>query len=237
MLKEVKKKRAYEDIVTQIRDLIEKGKLKPGDQLPIEKELTETFKVSRSTVREAMLSLETMNLVERRQGNGTYVLASSEDVPLKTLASSPLLASLFHEHDDVIDVLILRKIIEPQIAALASKNATPKQIDLLTEIIAEQEQDLAEGRNPVKGDCDFHYALARMSRNVVLERLLVALVRPLRRVREEYLQTKERKLKSLEGHRKIVAAIARGSATVARRAMLRHLEGIEKCIVEKGGGR
>lgn len=227
MLKEVKKKRAYEDIVTQIRDLIEKGKLKPGDQLPNEKELTETFKVSRSTVREAMLSLETMDLVARRQGNGTYVMASSEEA----------LSSLFHERDDIIDVLTLRKIIEPQIAALASKNATPGQIDALAKIIAEQENDVSEGRNPIKADCDFHYTLARMSKNRVLERLLVALVRPLRKVREEFLQTEERKLKSIDGHRKILGAIERGSARAAKDAMLRHLEGIEKCILEKGGGR
>ena len=79
MLKAVIKKRAYEDIVKQIRNLIEKGKLKRGDQLPTERELSETFKVSRATVREAILSLETMKLVDRRQGNGTYVIASSEE--------------------------------------------------------------------------------------------------------------------------------------------------------------
>jgi GntR family transcriptional repressor for pyruvate dehydrogenase complex len=229
MLREVKKKRAYEDIVTQIRDLIEKGELKPGDQLPNEKEMTETFKVSRSTVREAMLSLETMNLVARRQGNGTYVMArSDEETPL---------ASLFHDRDDFIDVLTLRKIIEPQIAALASKNATRGQIDELAHIITEQENDVSAGRNPIKADCDFHYTLAKMSKNRLLERLLVALVRPLRKVREEYLQTEERKLESVDGHRKILAAITKGSATAARTAMLRHLEGVEKCIIENGGGR
>jgi GntR family transcriptional repressor for pyruvate dehydrogenase complex len=66
MLKAVQKKRAYEDIVKQIRGLIEKGRLKRGDQLPAERELTDTFKVSRATVREAILSLEATNLVQRR---------------------------------------------------------------------------------------------------------------------------------------------------------------------------
>ncbi len=62
MLKEVRKRRAYEDIVLQIKGLIEKGRLKQGDQLPNEKDLSETFKVFRLTVREAILPLETMNL-------------------------------------------------------------------------------------------------------------------------------------------------------------------------------
>ena len=78
MLKAVIKKRAYEDIVQQIRNLIEKGKLKREDQLPSERELSETFKVSRATVREAIVALEANKLVDRRQGNGTYVIVSSE---------------------------------------------------------------------------------------------------------------------------------------------------------------
>ena len=68
MLKAVRKKRAYEDIVKQIRHLIEKGRLKREDQLPTERELSETFKVSRATVREAIFSLETMKLVQTAPG-------------------------------------------------------------------------------------------------------------------------------------------------------------------------
>jgi len=226
----VKKKRAYEDIVIQIQGLIEKGKLKRDDQLPNEKELSETFKVSRSTVREAILSLEMLNLVERRQGDGTYVMASSEEAIVK-----PLAMSLFHEKDDIIDIFTLRKIIEPEIAQLASKHATVKNINELEKIIKEQEKDLTKGKNPVKMDSNFHNVLARMSKNKVLERLIIALVRLLRKTREEYLQTEERKQKSLAGHREILAAIKSGSGLAAKRAMRLHLEGIEKCIVQKEG--
>ena len=78
-LKVVEKKRAYESIVQQVLDLIENGKLKRGDQLPSERELTEIFKVSRTTVREAIRTLESMRLLQSRQGNGTYVLTSNEE--------------------------------------------------------------------------------------------------------------------------------------------------------------
>ena len=108
MLKAVRKKRAHEDIVKQIRNLLEKGKLKRGDQLPTERDLSETFKVSRATVREAIFSLETMKLVERRQGDGTYVIASSEEALIQ-----PLAAFLLHEKDNLIDIFSVRKIIEP----------------------------------------------------------------------------------------------------------------------------
>ncbi len=230
MLKQVRKKRAYEDIVTQIRTLIEKGKLKQGDLLPNEKELSETFKVSRSTVREAVLSLEMLHLVERRQGDGTYVMATSEEAIVK-----PLAASIFHEKDDIIDVFTLRRILEPEIAGLAADRSNPKDIKVLEEIVEKQQQTMASGKSAVMTDSNFHYALARMSGNKVLERLLVALVRLLRKTREAYLQTDERKQKSLAGHRDILNAIKAGNGTMARQAMRRHLEEVENTLFKKNG--
>ncbi len=232
MLREVRKKRAYEDIVTQIRTLIKKGKLKHGDQLPNENELSETFKVSRSTVREAILSLETMNLVDRRQGDGTYVTATSEEAIVK-----PLAASLFHEKDSMIDIFTLRKVIEPEIAEIAATHATQKAINELEEILERQEKELTEGKNPLKTDSNFHYALARMSENKVLERLLFALVGLLRKTREKYLQTEERKQRSLAGHRDILAAMKSGNGIAARHAMKRHLERVESILVQEKARR
>ena len=228
MLKAVRKKRAYEDIVKQIRNLIEKGKLKRGDQLPTERELSETFKVSRSTVREAIFSLETMKLVERRQGDGTYVIASSEEALVQ-----PLATSLFHEKDDMIDIFSLRKIIEPEVAQLASENATPEEINELEEILKEQKKEVANGKNPIQTDSDFHHLLARMARNRVLERLLFTVVDLLSKTREKYLQTEDRKLKSLHGHHDILTAIKNGNGTAARRAMRRHLEDVEDILFKK----
>lgn len=222
MLKAVTKKRAYEGIVDQIRTLIEKGKLKHGDQLPTESELSETFKVSRSTVREAILLLETMMLVERRQGDGTYVIASSEEALIQ-----PLAAFLFQQKDDIIDIFRVRQILEPEIADLAARNATPKMVSRLEEILARQSEVIEGGQNPLTTDSDFHFTLAKMSNNKVLERLLVALVGLLGKTREAYLQTNERMHRSLEGHQEIVDAIKSGDGVTARQAMRRHLATVE----------
>jgi len=235
MLKAIRKKRAYEDIVKQIRHLIEKGKLKRGDQLPTERELSETFKVSRATVREAIFSLETMKLVDRRQGDGTYVIASSEEALVQPLASS-----LYHEKDDIIDIFHLRKIIEPEVAQLASENGSSEEINELEEILKEQEREVEDGKNPIHTDSEFHHLLARMSRNRVLERLLIALVDLLGKTREKYLQTEERKQKSLIGHHHILAAIKDHNGLAARQAMRRHLEDVEDTLFKKkreGGER
>jgi GntR family transcriptional repressor for pyruvate dehydrogenase complex len=234
MLKAIEKKRAYEDIVKQIRTLIEKGKLKRGDQLPVERELSETFKVSRATVREAIFNLEVKRLVQRRQGDGTYVIASSEETLVQ-----PLAAALFHARDDIIDIFSIRKMIEPEVAQLASANATPEEIAELEELLKEQEEGIAGGKPPIQTDTDFHHLLARMSRNRVLERLLLALVDLLRRTRENYLQTSERMERSLRGHREILKAIKNGQGRVARQAMRRHLEDVEHAVFNKrkGGGK
>lgn len=229
-LKAVKKKRAYQDIVEQIRSAIEKGKLKPGDQLPNEKELSVSFSVSRSTVREAILSLETTQLVQRRQGEGTYVTASSEDALVR-----PLAAALLNEKDDIIDIFAVRKIIEPEVAKLASEHASPEAIARLETIISEQEKELQEGIF-FHSDADFHQALSKMTGNKVLERLLSAFVGVLGKTRSKYLVTEERKQKSITGHNEILAAIRSRHGPAAREAMVRHLEEVEKTLFKKKGG-
>jgi GntR family transcriptional repressor for pyruvate dehydrogenase complex len=234
VLKAIEKKRAYEDIVKQIRKLIEKGKLKRGDQLPVERELSETFRVSRSTVREAIFNLETMRLVQRRQGDGTYVIASSEE----TLVL-PLAAALFHEKDDIIDIFSIRKMIEPEVAHLASENRTPEEVDELEEILKEQKKEVESGKNPIHTDSEFHHLLAKMAKNRVLERLLITLVDLLGKTREKYLQTEERKRQSLHGHYEILTAVKNGNGRAARKAMERHLQSVEHAVFnkKKGGGK
>ena len=229
MLRAVKKRRVYEDIVGQINHLIQRGKLKRGDQLPTERELVDTFKVSRASVREAIFYLEAMNLVQRRQGDGTYVIASNEEALVQ-----PLATSLFHEKDDLIDIFSLRKIIEPEVAQRASENATSEEIVELEEILKEQKKEVARGTNPIRTDYDFHHCLSRIARNRVLERLLFALDDLLRQTRERYLQPEERKRRSLQGHQKILSAIKKRNPAAARQAMRQHLEEIEDIIFKKG---
>lgn len=228
MLKAVIKKRAYEDIVRQIRCLVEKGKLKRDDQLPSERELSETFKVSRATVREAVIALEAMMLVERRQGNGTYVVASSEEALVQ-----PLAAALFHEKDDLIDIFYVRKVLEPGMAQQAAENATSGEIAELEEIVKDQGEAVIHGRDPFQNDTHFHHLLARMCRNRVLERLFLALVDLLHQSRGKNVQSEERMAKSLEGHRDVLEAIRQRDGVAARRAMRRHLEEVESILFPK----
>jgi GntR family transcriptional repressor for pyruvate dehydrogenase complex len=231
MLKAVKKKRVYEEIVRQIRNLIQKGKFKQGDQLPTERELVDTFKVSRTSVREAIRYLESMKLVESRQGNGTYVIASSEEALVQ-----PLALTLFLEKDNLMDIFSIRKILEPQVAQLAAEKATPSEINELEEILQEQAKALASSISITKTDSEFHNLLTQTAKNRVLERLLLAILDLLAQTREKYLQVEERAQKSLKGHQEILSAIKARNPLAARQAMRRHLEEVEHILFNKKKG-
>jgi GntR family transcriptional regulator, transcriptional repressor for pyruvate dehydrogenase complex len=231
-LKVVEKKKAYESIVQQVIDLIEIGKLKQGDQLPSERELSDIFKVSRTTVREAIRTLESMKLLQSRQGNGTYVLASSEEDLIQ-----PLAAALFNAKDDIRDIFYIRKIIEPHVALLAAENATALEIEEMEEILRKQELCIENEESAIEMDTAFHNLMASATKNRVMERLIVALVDFLRQSREKSLMDEEhdkkRPKRSLEGHRHVLTAIKNGDSEAARKLMLQHLEDIENIVFQK----
>ena len=179
-------------------------------------------------MREAILSLETMRLVERRQGDGTYVIATSEEVLVQPLASA-----LFGEKDDLIDVFYLRKIIEPEVAQTAAGNATAEEIEELEKVLSEQENDVIGGGQGVHIDSTFHHLLSRIAKNRVLERLSMALMDLLSQTRDEYLQSEERRRVSVKGHQRILDAIKSGNGMAARQAMLKHLADVEKIVFAK----
>ncbi len=205
MLRVVEKKRAYEDIVRQVIALIEEGKLKRGDHLPSERELTEAFKVSRTTVREAIRTLESMKLLQSRQGNGTYVLASSEEALIQ-----PLAAALFNKKDDIRDIFYIRKIIEPHVAELAAENATPQEIEEMERILRKQEECIGHRENIIETNSAFHNLIVKATKNRVMERLIVVLIDLLKKSREKSLmedENDERAKRSLEGHHRVLSAI------------------------------
>ncbi len=229
ILKAVKRTRIYQDIVAQLKELIAEGKLKPGDQLPSERELSEMFQVSRASVREAIRALESMGFIEIRQGEGTYI-ASSVETLLASVASA-----LLHQRDPLLQVFEARKILEPAIAALAAERATAQEVADLEVILTEQTQQIADGETGVEADTHFHSTLAEAAKNEVLLRLNEAIVDHLRETRERSLQTKGRPPRSLAGHREILAAIGSKDPARAQAAMLDHLETIEHNVLRLSG--
>jgi GntR family transcriptional regulator, transcriptional repressor for pyruvate dehydrogenase complex len=226
MLKVIKKTRIYEEVVSQIHDLIKEGRFKAGDQLPAERELAETFKVSRTSVREALRALETQGLVVSRTGTGNFVA----DLPIESLVA-PLAKLLIDEKDALADIFEMRKLIEPHIASLAAERATPRDIERMKTILDKQSDAVSRGETGVEADAEFHFAIGRATQNHALEKLVSGLMEILSHSREESLQTPGRRMDSIESHRKILASIEAHDQTKAREAMLRHVERVEENVL------
>src|SRR6188768_173721 len=133
MLRAIKKTRIHEEVFSQIQELIREGRFKARDQLPSERELAETFKVSRTSVREALRALESQGMIVSRTGMGNFVV----DMPVESLVG-PLARLLIDEKKALADVFEMRKLIEPHIAALAAERATRNDVAQLKRIVAKQ---------------------------------------------------------------------------------------------------
>jgi len=221
-LETIQKTKVYEEVAAQLERLILDGALKPGDKLPPERELAERFGVSRSAVREAIRSLELKGLVEPRPGEGTLVRTPSIDSLLDPLAS------LLGQRLEVVhELLEVRSMIEPHLAGRAARNAGPEDIAQLEAILERQKAKVSRQELAIEEDSDFHYTIARASKNSVILKVVDMLMDILRESRERSLQVEGRREKSLAGHRRILNAIKRRDVEGAEEAMRQHLAEIE----------
>ena len=226
MLRAIKKTRIHEEVVTQVRTLIRQGRLKAGDQLPSERELAETFKVSRTSVREALRALEAQGLIISRTGMGNFVA----DLNVESLVA-PLAKLLIEEKDALADVFEMRKLIEPRIAYLAAQRATRRDIERMKEILQTQSEAVGRGETGLEADAELHFTIGQATQNQALKKLVSGLMEITSDSREESLQTPDRRQASIESHRRIVSAIERHERTSAQKAMLRHIEQVEESVL------
>src|SRR5207249_12011936 len=224
----VRKVRRYEQVAEQIRRMISEGALKPGDLLPPERELVAKLGVGRSSNRDAVRTLEVMGILEPRQGHGTVVRDLSTDALVVPLASV-----LTRKREMVAELLDVRRILEPALAARAARNASDDEIAELEEILRRQEQKLQRGEPAIEEDSQFHYALALAARNSVLQRVLDVLMDLLRESRTRSLQVPGRLERSYAGHRRILRAIKRRDAKAAEKAVKQHLSEIEAILMRQ----
>ena len=165
----VQRRRLYEDIVQQLHTLIRQGMLQHGARLPSERMLAEQFNVSRSSVREAIRSLELQGLVVSRRGSGTFINTEAIETVVALLAST-----LTTGDETVKEIFEMRHLLEPQIAAVAATRADPDEVQRLADILEEQQEQLARGESGVDADTAFHFALASATHNSALVKVVSA---------------------------------------------------------------
>lgn len=151
-----------DNIIAQIRDAILSGKLKPGDRLASERELTGRFRVSKATMREALRVLEVMGLIEIRKGiaGGAFVA----EVDMKTTIHS-LINFLHFQSVTVRDLTMLRYLVEPPVAQIAAAKLTERDSLNLKRLI---EEKVPSNEKEAAKEIGFHRYLARMAENMIL---------------------------------------------------------------------
>lgn len=217
-----KGRRLYEDIVQEFSSLIRQGVLKPGERLPSERVLADQLQVSRSSVREALRSLELQGLVISKRGSGTFINTDNLESMVALLAST-----LTSGADTLKHIFEMRHMLEPQIAALAAQRANKQEVAELESILEEQVKEIADGGTGVDSDTAFHFAMASATHNSALVKVISAVEDILRRSRNQSLQEPGRPQRSLASHREILGMIHSGDAAGARRAMEYHLTTVE----------
>lgn len=205
------------DIVEKrIVQLIMKNGMQPGDKLPNEYMLARELGVGRNTLREAMTRLVERNALEKRQGAGTFV-SEKRGVPRDPLGMS------FTKNDTrvALELFDVRLMLEPQVAALAAKNAKSKTIKKLAQLCEDVEKKIESGESYYIEDEAFHTCIAECSGNVVLKTLIPILVSSIQMTTSS---TGDRfRENTYNEHRKIFDAINRRDSLGASTAMSEHL--------------
>lgn len=200
-------------------EMLRSGRYRVGDRLPSELELAATLGVGRSAVREGIRELVTLDLVELRRGRGTYVRSLRGDLLMRPETFDDVVRSAVSR-----ELLEVRRIIEPEAAALAAIRSTPGDVDRLRHDVDRLREAVNVGYRPPE-DLGFHLDVVRATHNTSLSRVAGAIVGFYER--DEVLPTEH----DIVEHGAICEAIARHDPEAARRLMQGHLSEIGGAVL------
>lgn len=227
----VRTSRLYEQIVQQIEESILKGALRPGDQLPAERELAQRFGVSRTAVREAVKALREKGLVEAFSGRGTFITDGTSQAVRQSLD----LMVKIGQPEGSTHLAELRAILEPEIAALAATRSEESDLATMREAVAVMDR---AGKDPdayIEADLDFHLALAEAAANPLILSLIDSIVGLLREQRLRIFKVPGGPERGQIHHKRILEAMETRDPERAREAMRAHLEQVrEDCNASVG---
>jgi GntR family transcriptional repressor for pyruvate dehydrogenase complex len=215
----IESERLYERIVAQIEQRILKGDLHVGDQLPPERELGEQFGVSRTAVREAVKALREKGLLETYPGRGTFITDGTSRAMRHSLNWVVSIGAA-HGSEDLVQV---REILEPEIAALATTHATAEQLATLDRAVAVMDAALNDAEAFIEGDLDFHLTLAEATQNDIIPILIDSIIDLLREQRKRIFFTPGGPQRGQIHHKRILKAVKQHDPDAARKAMRAHL--------------
>jgi DNA-binding FadR family transcriptional regulator len=226
----IPQRRAASEVIEQVKQQIIAGSLKPGDRLPSEQDLAVQLGVSRPTVRESLRALTSMNIIETRHGEGSFVAS------LRARDLVEPLNFLLRIDDGAIHQLFeARAFIEAGSARLAAQRATDDDIVDLRNLVDAYAEHIDDLERCVELDLAFHRRIADSGDNPILSSLLdsfVTLATESRRRTGSDMATRRR---AAHDHDVILKAIAQHDADQAERAMIHHLEHVSAALRKKEG--
>ncbi|MGC5341385.1 FadR/GntR family transcriptional regulator [Streptomyces sp. DT171] len=214
-----------QDVERGIKELILDRRLAPGDALPTEAELMEVFGVGRVSVREALKSLQAVNVVEIRRGSGTFVGSLSLSPFAEGLAFR---AAVRHRQGapGLAELTEVREALETGLVGAVAASVPAADLDVLRGLVATMEAEAHTGRVARSTDRAFHLALYASFDNHLLSEVLDAFWAAMDRVREDLDDGHQDPATTCAQHREIVDAVAAADGERAVRAMRTHFDGI-----------
>jgi len=236
MFEAAKSNKISAQIVDQIRKAIFDENLKPGDKLPSEKELIETFQVSRATLREALRSLEVLGFLEIKKGaaGGAFVV----EMDMKKARES--LINFFHFKDlSLHDLTEVRLVLESYTAEKAAAAITAEDLKILKKLIDDSDYVRQHGTSQEyrRMEIEFHRIIASVNYNPILM-LIIDFVENLLIDTKEILQPDDDFSKRVQfAHKRIYKALLERDGQRAREEMVKHVEQVSNDLMAIQGKR
>jgi GntR family transcriptional repressor for pyruvate dehydrogenase complex len=213
----------YEQVCQMIENQIINGEILVGDKLPTEKRLTEIYQVSRTVIREAIKALKEKGWVETHVAKGTYVVYNVT----KSVQSSFDVAVRMKPEDGFNNLIQVRLILEPEIAALAAEKASQDDIARMRRSVKQMEKALEDNNDVdafIIGDFSFHLAIAESTGNSLIRMIIAPVVNLMRDFQIYHLKSVEGGSQKSQGnHKKIMEAIEKHDPGAARKFMRSHI--------------
>ncbi len=227
----IHKRKISEEVVNEIKRLIQDGAIAPNTKLPPEKELSEMFGVGRSSIREALSMLAAADIVQTRQGEGTFV----RKIDLADYIH-PLVLSMVAEKKQTLHLLETRRIVELGTVELAAIRASESDFKEMKKTLLDFERQLKLGETGMQADFAFHRAIAMASKNPVLIQVMENLSQLMKQSLEYTLRqntgkyAERRKLVLLE-HQDIFSKLEKRDPQGAVAAMEIHFEKVRQKLL------
>lgn len=225
VFKKVQIKKVYMEIVRQILDSIQQGKLKQGDKLPTEQTLAHQFGSSRPTVREALSALEILDIIESKPGKGNFIRGN----PKLTLHKQRI--EELENEKSPFELLEARKTVEPEVAELAAHKATNEDIAAVQRSLDKMKATMSI-LEAMEFDREFHVNISRATHNTILLSIMAYLAEGLKEdlwtnLKEKTWSIPGLRQEYLEEHAQIFNAIKNRDGTKAFKSMYNHLARVQ----------